>query len=152
MGPLILDFLGLVRALSAAGIPFAVAGGFAVSLHGYVRATKDIDFIVGEDSLKQAMEAAHSLGYHCFSPASVLADGRLSVTRLLKMASSDEDPLMLDFLVYSQEIAKDFQVEKVVVDGLPIPVLSKPSLALIKLMRGSDKDRDDLVKIGISLP
>lgn len=36
------------EALTQAGIPHALAGGLAVGAWGYLRATKDIDFIVGE--------------------------------------------------------------------------------------------------------
>jgi hypothetical protein len=38
--------LGLFSALLAAGVEFAVVGGVAVNVHGYVRATYDLDIFV----------------------------------------------------------------------------------------------------------
>jgi hypothetical protein len=38
-------FFDLLRVLSEDGVSFVLIGGFAVTLHGYVRATKDIDII-----------------------------------------------------------------------------------------------------------
>jgi predicted nucleotidyltransferase len=38
-------FYDLLRALCERGADFVIIGGFAVTLHGYVRATKDIDIV-----------------------------------------------------------------------------------------------------------
>jgi hypothetical protein len=40
-----LDVGGLLTALDDAGVRFVVIGGFAVSAHGYPRATKDLDIV-----------------------------------------------------------------------------------------------------------
>jgi hypothetical protein len=45
-----LDASGLLAALSNAGIDFVVIGGFAVSAHGYPRATKDLDIVPAPDA------------------------------------------------------------------------------------------------------
>jgi len=45
-----LDASGLLAALSDAGIDFVVIGGFAVSAHGYPRATKDLDIVPAPDA------------------------------------------------------------------------------------------------------
>jgi hypothetical protein len=43
------DFWGLLRALREHEVDFVTIGGFAVTLHGYVRATKDIDVVPAPD-------------------------------------------------------------------------------------------------------
>ena len=40
------DLLSLCKALNAEGVRYVLIGGFAVILHGFVRATKDIDRLV----------------------------------------------------------------------------------------------------------
>jgi hypothetical protein len=45
-----LDASGLLAALSNAEIDFVVIGGFAVSAHGYPRATKDLDIVPAPDT------------------------------------------------------------------------------------------------------
>lgn len=52
-------------ALAAAGVPFAVAGAFAVAMHGHVRATRDIDFLVRLSDRDAACRAFERLGYVC---------------------------------------------------------------------------------------
>lgn len=39
-------------ALVVAGVPFALVGGIAVGAHGYPRATKDVDYLVGEEAFR----------------------------------------------------------------------------------------------------
>jgi hypothetical protein len=41
------EFFDLLRVLSEHRVDFVVIGGLAVALHGYVRATKDIDIVPG---------------------------------------------------------------------------------------------------------
>ncbi len=40
------DLLGLCKALNAEDVRYVLIGGFAVILHGFVRATKDVDLLV----------------------------------------------------------------------------------------------------------
>ncbi|HEY2052603.1 MAG TPA: hypothetical protein VGH14_01560 [Solirubrobacterales bacterium] len=40
-----LDFPGILRELTEAGVDFFLIGGIAVGYHGYVRATKDVDVV-----------------------------------------------------------------------------------------------------------
>lgn len=42
------DALRVSSVLTALGVPHALVGGLAVGLHGHPRATRDVDFIVGE--------------------------------------------------------------------------------------------------------
>jgi len=51
-------------ALSAAGVPFAIAGGYAVALHGAVRGTVDVDLVIrlDESSFTRAEQALMTLG------------------------------------------------------------------------------------------
>ena len=45
-----MDILGeyteFVKSLEAEGIEYATCGGLAMAVHGYVRATKDLDFLI----------------------------------------------------------------------------------------------------------
>jgi hypothetical protein len=43
----------LARNLAAAGIDYAIVGGMALVMHGYVRATQDIDVLLSQDRLDE---------------------------------------------------------------------------------------------------
>jgi hypothetical protein len=44
------DAVRVSSALTALGVPHALVGGLAVGIHGHPRATKDVDFIVGQEA------------------------------------------------------------------------------------------------------
>jgi hypothetical protein len=52
-------------ALNAAKVQYLVAGGLAVNAHGYLRYTKDVDFVVQllPENIKQAFVALENIGY-----------------------------------------------------------------------------------------
>jgi hypothetical protein len=53
----------LAQRLNELGIPFAVAGGFALGAHGYLRFTDDIDILVRKEDWKRFKESYLGLGY-----------------------------------------------------------------------------------------
>ena len=60
----------LCQTLSDNNIPYAIVGGYAVALHGAVRGTIDIDFVIEWqlDTLKRAESALNSLGLKSIIP------------------------------------------------------------------------------------
>ena len=70
--------VGVCRLLNAAGVRYVVVGGFALALHGIVRATKDVDVLL-EPTLKNVRRALRALEGLRFGiardldPAAVLA-------------------------------------------------------------------------------
>jgi hypothetical protein len=53
----------ITRRLDEIGIPYVVVGGMALSSHGFVRATVDVDLLVTDESLKLIHEKLSGLGY-----------------------------------------------------------------------------------------
>ena len=50
---LVAELRAVARTLEEAGVPYAVCGGLAVTLHGATRATKDIDLLVREEDVER---------------------------------------------------------------------------------------------------
>lgn len=66
--------------LEALGIDYAVAGGMALTHHGHVRFTKDVDILVTRESKEKIHEALVGLGYQPVFPGSKnLRDTELGV-------------------------------------------------------------------------
>ena len=59
------SFESLVKALDAAQVRYLVAGGLAVNVHGYLRFTKDIDFVVqlSTANAEKAFATMLAIGY-----------------------------------------------------------------------------------------
>ena len=55
----------IFRALNDAGVKYLVAGGLAVNAHGYLRFTKDVDFVLRlqADNIGRAFTALERIGY-----------------------------------------------------------------------------------------
>lgn len=43
------DLIDLLRALNDVGAKYLIVGGYALAIHGRIRATKDVDVFVGTD-------------------------------------------------------------------------------------------------------
>jgi hypothetical protein len=71
----------ILRALNAANVRALVVGGLAVNAHGYLRFTKDADFVIElvPDNIARAFAALATLGYRPLVPitAAQFADPRL---------------------------------------------------------------------------
>ena len=53
VAPEVLDAMRVASAaLKSAGVRHVVVGGLAVGAHGYPRATKDVDFLVGDEAFE----------------------------------------------------------------------------------------------------
>jgi hypothetical protein len=53
----------VVKRLDELGVPYAVAGGMALFLHGFRRFTEDVDILVTKDGLRLIHERMEGLGY-----------------------------------------------------------------------------------------
>jgi hypothetical protein len=115
--------------LKSQHIPHAVAGGMAVSMHGYDRMTKDVDVLVPGDT----REFIEALGPT--TPISGYLSG-LSV----KVDNVDVDFLFLDKALRTQDIRSPDHFA-----GLPV-VKIEP-LIVMKMGAGRTKDSGDVVEL-----
>lgn len=53
----------IAKRLGELGIPYAVVGGMALSAHGFLRVTVDVDILVTSESLKEIHQNLDGLGY-----------------------------------------------------------------------------------------
>jgi hypothetical protein len=136
------------RALGSAHIPFAVAGAFAVAMHGYVRATRDIDFLVRSSDRDAAVAALERLGYRCIHSSNGLVQlERLPLPELPGVVER------VDLLLSAHDIGHR-AIETAM--GAPmawqrerLPVVPLETLIMMKLMAVSANPRrlQDLVDV-----
>jgi hypothetical protein len=130
------DVVRLCRALNEAGVKYVLIGGFAVVIHGFVRATKDIDLLVdaSEDNVRAIKRAMSSLPDNA---AAELNDDDVARYGVVRVA----DEFVVDLLARAcglrYEDAVGAGIDQVVVEGVSIPVASK-----LFLIRTKDTVRD----------
>ena len=136
------ELIRVVETLEHEGVPYAICGGLAVTIHGRPRLTVDIDLVVPRQHIQQAVESVASIGFDVESGWIGLPENGLGSGRLFRVAKVDgEEFLTLDLLeVDSSEnpIWKDQQ--RLPLRGTLANVLSRT--ALIRMKSASERTKD----------
>lgn len=121
--------------LDEIAVPYAVVGGMAVTLHGYVRTTDDVDLLVTREGLKVIHEKLEGLGYvPPFTGSKHLRDAENGVKIEFLVTGDfpgDGKPKPVSF--------PDPAKVAVVIDGLRC--ISLPKLVELKIASGSAPGR-----------
>lgn len=148
------DLHGLLRALADERVNFVVIGGVAVAVHGFVRATEDIDFVPApdQDNLDRLVNALLRLDARLtLRPArepgaderrALYQGGNVSLsTRLGEVDIVQRLPGVPSFA------ALDERALKIAPFGLPVKVASRADLIAMKRARASALDLADLERL-----
>jgi hypothetical protein len=148
---LIREFGALIDVFNREGVEYAVCGGIAVTIHGYVRATKDVDFLIRAEDADRVVKLAGQAGFLDDSGNIAFALGterQTTVRRVVKIEG--RDLLMLDLILVSPILEPAWQSRtKIEWEGRLVSIVSRQGLALMKSLAGRDQDLTDLKQLGI---
>ena len=148
---LIADLRRVVDALHSNGVEYALCGGMAVNIHGHVRSTTDIDFVIATKDRDRALDVLRGLGYR-FVAGPIPFDSGTSRERILHRASRAEgdDLLTIDLLLVTP-VLEDIWASREAFDwdGRKVTVVSLAGLAKMKRMAGRHQDLADLEGLGL---
>jgi hypothetical protein len=143
--------LRLAQALDAHKVSYAIAGGYAVALHGAFRGTFDIDLVI--QLRKQdfvAIEAALlSLG---LTPRQPISSADLAAHRKEYISKRNliawtfinkNNPIELVDVLIAEDLSKLKSTTKMV-QGVPVKVLAKADLIAMKKKSGRPQDLEDV--------
>jgi len=138
----------IVEGLDRAGVPYAVAGGVAVSIYTRPRATEDIDLLLGPGDLERAIDVLTVLGFETAGQPMRVAGGALEIQRLIKIEAADLLPL--DLLLPRDPSLRPLLADRAEVswEGGTLSIVGLPALRTLKRLRGSAQDRADLEALG----
>jgi hypothetical protein len=145
------EFRSVVRALGEAGIPYAVCGGIAMSIHANPRATIDIDLLAPPDVVAKIVDALHPVGFvRRERTPTRLAAGEVVMHRLAKIVPGDPDVLVLDVIeVRPGATHAAWQTRTSAAwEGQSVTVVSRAGLIELKRLRGSPQDMADIATLG----
>ena len=139
------------KALTAEGGVFALAGGYAVALHGAVRGTVDIDIAVAlqRKNFVAIEKALLSLGLQSRLPVDAervyqFREEYIEQRNLLAWTFCDpDDPTRLVDVLLIHPLRKS-HVDWIDVQGTQIPVLKKRVLIAMKKAAGRPQDLEDV--------
>ena len=137
------NFSRLLRSLNAEGIPYLIIGGFAVILHGYVRATKDLDIWIEPDE-RHALALSRALRSINVSLPPVEAMYQLRTASGLRL-SANLDSIDLLFRVAGVDFAECYTRRiELEFDSIPLTFISLADLRASKQAAGRLQDLLDL--------
>jgi hypothetical protein len=153
-------YLELLKTLEDFQIRYAVVGGVAVVLHGFVRATMDLDLIVSlePDNVRKFLKLVEELGYRPKIPVRLeeFADPmkrkewiETKGMRVFSLHHSKRVQELVDVFTsepipFEQLYARSRQVP---VQGIPIRVASAEDLKTLKMAAGRPQDVEDIAAL-----
>jgi hypothetical protein len=142
------ELRGIVKALNAAEIPYALVGGLAVSIYAVPRATEDVDLLLARENLARTVERLQALGFHRAGEPMSVAAGRLDIQRLIKIEGTDLVPV--DLLVPNDPALAALLADRNAIawEEERLSIVSLAGLRILKQLRGSAQDVADLEALG----
>lgn len=137
------DFSEFLKSLTDHGVEFLLVGGFAVALHGYPRATADMDVWIARrhDNAVRVVAALRAFGFDLPNLSPEIFE---EPDRVVRMGQA---PLRIEILTDIDGVefgACAGRSDTTTIDGTQIPVISLSDLKANKQACGRAKDLDDL--------
>lgn len=139
------ELKSLTQKLDQKGIDYALCGGLAIAIYAKPRATLDIDIMVTPDVLLETEATAQELGFAMSAMPMEFKGGAVKIHRLTKIDKDSGEHLVLDLLIVTPETKKAWGDRRIIEwEGGPLKVVSPQGLILLKSLRGSGQDQDDI--------
>jgi hypothetical protein len=140
------DFKDFLKLLNKNNVKYLLIGGYAVSIFGYVRATKDMDIWVSDDPInkKRLKKAFQKFG---FLPDSLPIELFSRPGQILRMGIP---PMRIEVVtaISGVNFKKCYKARKrEIIDGLTINVISLPYLLINKKASGRPQDIADYKRL-----
>ncbi len=137
------ELKNLVVALGDENVQYALCGGLAMAVHGYPRATMDIDLWAhSANEVARIKTIAKRLGFEFSADPMLLHEGKVIIHRVSKI--HNHDFLLLDIIEFNELKDKVIKIENNNWEGIALPVIDKETLILTKKYRHSEQDRADI--------
>ncbi len=131
--------------LAARGLEFAVCGGIGMAIHGFTRATVDLDLFVRPEEVEAIEATLEVLGYVIKADPMTSSVGAIHIQRVSKIDAADDDNLAVDLLLVSPETIGVWNSrESLTWRDQPLPVVSREGLIALKRLRATDMDLVDI--------
>jgi hypothetical protein len=149
MTTLLGEFKSITEALNAAGIEYAVCGGWAMAIHGLPRATLDIDLLILAGDLNKVITIVEVLGYDV---QGLPLHFDVEIRRVSKISRELKQLITLDLLLVNEAMKDVWETrQKRKWDEGVAFVVSKDGLIKLKLLAGRKQDLADIEKLRESM-
>jgi len=139
------ELIRVTAALDEAQVPYALCGGLAVAVHGAPRATTDLDLLVPQEHLDQAVDVAKGAGFRFEATPMRFPDG-MRIRRVTRI--DGELAVTLDLIVVGPDLAAIFDDrQEFRLRGQRLSVLHRDGLIRMKIAAGRPQDLADVARL-----
>ncbi|NOY74959.1 MAG: nucleotidyltransferase family protein [Kiritimatiellaeota bacterium] len=136
------EAIGLAALLGSSDIEWAFVGGVAVGIHGFVRATEDIDIVINRSDLESLDELLRKHGFIINKDSLRFSDGFELYPRIKVIG---KDFFKLDVMIPPENFKEILlNRQEGFVSGIRVYVVSKSDLIRMKKGTGRSKDKMDV--------
>jgi cellobiose-specific phosphotransferase system component IIB len=147
MATLLDELSQLISALDENEIEYAVCGGLSLAIHGFARATLDIDILIQPESLEKAYKVGAENGFDIRGLDISFKERAVEIRRVSKIDANGE-MLSLDLLLVTPQVRDVWETrEKIDFLGKQLSVVSRDGLIKMKRLAGRPQDLADIDRI-----
>lgn len=147
MATLLDELSQLISALDENEIEYAVCGGLSMAIHGFARATLDIDVLIRAESLEKAYRVGAENGFDIRGLDISFKERAVEIRRVSKIDDNGE-VLSLDLLLVTPQV-EDVWATRETIDflGKKLWVVSREGLIKMKTLAGRPQDLADIERL-----
>ena len=147
MATLLDELSQLISALNENEIEYAVCGGLSMAIHGFARATLDIDVLIRPESLNEAYRIGAEKGFDIRGLDISFKERAVEIRRVSKIDDNGE-VLSLDLLLVTPQVEDVWETrESVDFLGKRLWVVSREGLIKMKRLAGRPQDLADIGRL-----
>ena len=143
------ELKAVIDRLNSENIDYAICGGVAVALHGYLRFTHDLDILIQREDADRVSGAVKELGFLFDAgriPFNAGGPNQREIRRISKIEG--EEVLTLDLLLVDS-VYEDVWAGRTAFDweGRALKIVALDGLLKMKRLAGRDKDLLDIKEL-----
>jgi len=147
MATLVDELSQLISALDENEIEYAVCGGLALAIHGFARATLDIDILIQPESLEKAYKVGAENGFDIRGLDISFKERAVEIRRVSKI-DDDGEVLSLDLLLVTPQVEDVWESKEILLwQNRNLWIVSQTGLIKMKKLAGRAKDLIDIDRI-----
>ena len=135
----------IIKKLNEEKVDYALCGGLAVAIYGFVRATEDIDLLILLKDIVKIKNILMNNGYMIEANPMTFQSDKVKIERIIKIDQKKEDAISVDLLLVTPEIEKVWDsIQTLIWNGMELSIVSKQGLIDLKKLRNSKQDQADI--------
>jgi hypothetical protein len=135
----------IIKKLNEEKVDYALCGGLAVAIYGFIRATEDIDLLILFKDIVKIKNILLNNGYTIEANPMTFQSDKVKIERITKIDQKKGDAISVDLLLVTPEIEKVWDsIQTLIWNGMELSIVSKQGLIDLKKLRNSKQDQADI--------